>query len=271
MTPAAEIVRTDLDGPARSWTQAFYVDALRVLSASDIPFLIGGAFAFARYVGIDRATKDLDVFVRPDDVHDVLDLFRERGYGAELTFPHWLAKVHSGQHFIDVIFSSGNGIARVDDRWFEHAPDGEVLGVPVRLSPPEEMIWSKAFVQERERFDGADVMHLIGQFGPSLDWTRLLERFGPHWRVLLGHLVMFGFVYPSQRDRIPAWVTEELTQRILVEPPSESRICNGTLLSREQYLIDVERSGCDDARLEPLGTMTTDDLEIWNRDIGSGH
>ena len=133
------------------------------------------------------------------------------------------------------------------------------------------MIWSKAFVQERERFDGADVMHLISQFGPSLDWTRLLERFGPHWRVLLGHLVMFGFVYPSQRDRIPTWVTEELTKRMLVEPPSESRICNGTLLSREQYLIDVERSGCDDARLEPLGTMTTDDLEIWNRDIGSGH
>ena len=125
MTAAAEIVRTDLDGPARSWTQAFYVDALRVLSASDIPFLIGGAFAFARYVGIDRATKDLDVFVRPGDVHDVLELFRERGYGAELTFPHWLGKVHSGQHFIDVIFSSGNGIARVDDGWFEHAPDGE--------------------------------------------------------------------------------------------------------------------------------------------------
>ena len=67
---------------------------------------------------------------------------------------------------MDVIFNSGNGVARVDDLWFDHAPRTNVLGVIVRLSPAEEMIWSKAFIQERERFDGADVLHLLREVGP---------------------------------------------------------------------------------------------------------
>ena len=56
------------------------------------------------------------------------------------------------------------------------------------LSPPEEMIWSKAFVQERERYDGADVIHLLRELGPTLDWPRLLMRFGDRWRVLLSFI-----------------------------------------------------------------------------------
>jgi hypothetical protein len=31
---------------------------------------------------------------------------------------------------------------------------------------------------ERERFDGADVAHIILAYGDRLDWRRLLERFG---------------------------------------------------------------------------------------------
>ena len=32
-----------------------------------------------------------------------------------------------GQHFVDVIFGSGNGLAPVDDDWFTHAVDETVL------------------------------------------------------------------------------------------------------------------------------------------------
>src|SRR5262245_12184808 len=171
-----------------------YVEALRALSTSSIPFLIGGSLGLVRYLGVERETKDLDVFIVPGDIHRTLSCFHERGYRTELTFPHWLGKIHCGPGVIDVIFSSGNSIARVDAGWFAHARDGEVLGVPVKLCPPEEMIWSKAFVQERERFDGADVVHLIYQFGEGLDWQRLIDRFGVHWRVLFGFIVLFGFV-----------------------------------------------------------------------------
>ena len=124
----------------------------------------------------------------------------------------------------------------------------------VRLSPAEEMIWSKAFIQERERFDGADVLHLLRETGPSLDWPRLLMRFGDYWRVLFSHIILFGFVYPDKRQNVPAWVMEELTRRLSVSRPNlQSDVCYGTLLSREQYLHDIERWKYRDSREAPDG------------------
>ena len=61
MDGRAELVET----PSR----AFYRQAMEVLRRGDVPFLVGGAFAFVHQAGIDRQTKDLDLFVRPGDVH----------------------------------------------------------------------------------------------------------------------------------------------------------------------------------------------------------
>jgi hypothetical protein len=252
--------------------EGFYREALTLLDRAKVPFLVGGAFAFARYVGIERPTKDLDLFVRPEDVGRALAVFEAQGYDVELPFPHWLAKVRAGAPFIDLIFSSGNGVARVDDCWFQHAVEDEVLGLPLRLSPVEEMIWSKAFVQERERFDGADIAHLIRERGQVLDWNRLLARFGDHWRVLLSHLVLFGFVYPDQREKVPAWVLEGLVGRLESESAeADNRTCNGTLLSREQYLHDLSELGYRDGRIEPDGRMTREEADIWTAAIAETH
>ncbi len=249
---------------------AFFLHSIVRLEAAAVPFLIGGAFAFSRHTGIARRTKDLDLFVRPRDCRRVLQLFAEAGYQVRLPFPHWLGKVYSGGAFIDVIFSSGNGIATVDDLWFDHAVEGDVLGAPVRLCPAEEMIWSKSFVQERERFDGADIMHLLLALGSSLDWPRLLMRFGECWRVLLGHLIVFGFVYPSARCQVPDWVYDELVRRLVGEKGvAGQRVCNGTLLSREQYLPDLTRYDMRDGRLLPEGPMTPEEIRIWTDAIQS--
>lgn len=251
-------------------TVAFYQDALQTLERARIPFLLGGAYALTHYTGIVRHTKDLDVFVRPGDSDAALDSLASAGYRTEMTFPHWLGKAFHGDDFVDVIFRSGNGICGVDDSWFTHAETGEVLGLPVRLCPPEEIIWSKSFIQERERFDGADIQHLLRVRAPDLDWRRLLRRFGQHWRVLLGHLVMFGFVYPAQRQHIPAGVLELLLGRLrgeLQAPAGGARVCQGTLLSRAQYHIDTEEWGYQDPRLLPSNPMTEDDLAIWTEAI----
>jgi hypothetical protein len=257
---------TDRDDVLTPQTLAFYRRALHVFKGSSIPFLAGGAYALQHYTGVVRHTKDFDVFVRPADCRRVLDTFAAEGYCTELTFPHWLGKVHGDDDFIDVIFSSGNGVATVDDGWFEHAVDGEVFGEAVRLCPVEETIWSKGYVLERERYDGADINHLLRACGRGLDWRRLLGRYGRHWRVLLSHLVLFGFVYPSDRDAVPAWVLEELTGRLREEtpsPPPGKKVCQGTLISREQYLIDLEEWGYEDARLRPGGPMSPGDVQIW--------
>jgi len=253
---------------------AFYTRTLAALDAAGAEFLVGGAYALGRYTGIERHTKDFDLFVRRRDLDTILELLAGAGCRTELPYPHWLGKAHCDDHFVDVIFSSGNGVAQVDDDWFAHAPPADVFGRSVRLCPPEEMIWSKAYVMERERFDGADILHLLRAHGAALDWTRLLGRFGAHWRVLLSHLLLFDFAYPSERARIPRRVREDLWERVRNEmdaPSASSRVCFGTLLSREQYIIDLITWGYRDARLEADGPMSRENVAIWTAAIGKPH
>lgn len=251
----------------QSDTGEFYRDALLTLVDAGIPFVLGGSFAMSPYTGIVRDTKDIDVFVQPADRDRALGAFTDRGYRTEITFSHWLAKAYHGEDFIDLIFSSGNGIADVDHDWFDHAPESEVMGLNVKVCPPEEIIWTKAFIMERERFDGADVAHLLRASGQALDWDRLLLRFGEqHWRVLYAHLILFGYIYPNERNTIPPWVMADLTERLLAETqrrPEPRRTCQGTFLSRLQYVPDIESWGYEDARTLPSGTMSADQAVEW--------
>jgi len=247
-------------------TLEFYRRVMTRMQEERVPFLVGGAYAFARYTGIVRHTKDFDIFVHPRDFDRALEALKGIGCSVSRPFPHWLGKGYSGEDFVDVIFSSGNGIARVDDLWFEHSLEEEVLGISARLCPAEEMIWSKGFIQERERFDGADVAHLVRARAEEMDWDRLLMRFGAHWQVLFGHLILFGYIYPDEADRIPAKVMEKLIERQRRGVPSSGqRLCRGTILSRSQYLVDIEKWSYRDARLQPDGPMSAEELEIWTQ------
>jgi hypothetical protein len=260
-----------------AWTREFYRRSMTLMNDAGLPFMVGGAYALARYTGIERHTKDLDLHIRPTELQRTLHVFDRAGYHAEATFPHCLAKIHDGDAFIDLIYRSGNGLSEVDDQWFQHAVEGEVLGVRVLLCPAEEMIWAMAFVQERERYDGADVAHLLVALADRLDWDRLVQRFGRHWRVLMGHLVLFGYIYPNEQSRVPRRILNDLLGRLAREaghcdheaPTGSVRFCQGTFLSREQYLVDVEHWGYRDARLAPGGTMTPGDVAQWTAAIES--
>jgi predicted nucleotidyltransferase len=254
-------------------TAAFYSRALRVLVDAGVPFLVGGAFAHACFTGIRRSTKDLDLFIRREDLDRVNVLMDAEGWRSELTYPHWLAKVYAGEDFIDLIFNSGNGLTPVDDRWFRDNAEADILGVPVRIANMEDGLLSKAFIMERERYDGADIAHLLQANAERVDWPLLVERFGAHWRVLLAHLSLFGYIYPGERHRIPQWVMQALLDRMAAEiarpPAQDPHVCAGTLLSREQYLHDVERLGYIDGRLTPVSTMTPEDVATWTDAIPS--
>jgi hypothetical protein len=263
---SAAPVADELDPESRR----IYLAALHALRRARVEFLIGGAYALAPYTGVVRDTKDLDVFIRRRDCEAALSALAAAGFGTELTFPHWLAKAAMRGRVIDLIFSSGNAIALIDDDWFTHAVPGEVLGVPVLLCPPEEMIWSKGFIMERERYDGADVAHLIRACGARLDWRRLLGRFDRRWRVLLSHLILFGFIYPGERAAIPEAVVTQLLRRLdreHAQPVDDVRVCDGTLLSRQQYLLDITREGYADGRLVPRGEMTPPEIAHWTAAI----
>jgi len=216
------------------------------MKRAGVPFLVGGAYAYAHYTGIYRDTKDLDLFVHPGDVERALEVLASDGWRTEHHPDGWLAKGFKGEYFVDLIFSSGNGVAVVDDVWFEHAVPGRGFGQDVPLVPPEEMIWSKAFVMERERFDGADVAHLLRSMGPRLDWDRILRRFDRYWEVLLAQLMLFRFAYPSDRDVVPDRVMTGLLSRAvetLKSGADEERVCRGDLMSRVNYRLDIDSWG----------------------------
>jgi predicted nucleotidyltransferase len=264
---AAVALAPSLEEEVEPGTAAFYRKALQALADAGVPFLVGGAFAHACFTGIRRSTKDLDLFIKREDYERVAALMQAQGWRTEMTYPHWLAKVYAGEDFIDLIFNSGNGLTPVSDAWFRNNARAEVLGVPVSIANIEDGLLSKAFIMERERYDGADIAHLVQANAEQIDWVGLVERFGPHWRVLLAHLTLFGYVYPGERHRIPHWVMEKLVSRLAAEtrqpPPADPHLCAGTLLSREQYLHDVERLGYVDGRLTHASTMTPEDVDHW--------
>ena len=259
---AAPGVHASPEAPAAE-TREFYQRSLALLEGAGIPFMVGGGYAMAYYTGIVRCTKDLDVFCRPVDRDRVLDVLAEQGgYRTDLTWPHFLAKAIHGDAFIDVIYRSGNGLCDVDDEWFANARPGEVWGQPAMICPVEETIWSKAFVQERDRFDGADLAHLILRQGRAIDWRRLVRRFECQGceRVLLAHLIMFGFIYPSERGCVPEWVIGHLEEAVRNEQAVEQKICRGPLLSKYMYVTPVDVWGYEDVRLPPWGIWTQEDV-----------
>ena len=225
--------------------------ALRLLQEAGLEPMVGGAYALRTHTGIWRDTKDLDLFLRKDRIHEALAVLSRAGFRTEFTDPMWIAKAYGGPYFIDLIFCSGNGIGVVDARWSERAQTATVLDRESLIVPAEEMIWQKAFIQERERFDGADIHHLLRCKGKALDWEHLLLRFEAHWHVLFVHLITFRFAFPSEKEQVPAWVMQELTARLARAegtPAPVERVCRGTLLSRQQYLHETNVEGYRDAR-----------------------
>ncbi|HSP96439.1 MAG TPA: hypothetical protein VL049_04235 [Candidatus Dormibacteraeota bacterium] len=266
MSATAEACRHEVAGagvnPVR---EAFYGDVMRHLRAIQVPYLVGGAYAFAVVTGIGTRTKDLDLFVRRIDCPRALAALAAFGYDTDVPHPHWLAKVHGGDDVIDIIFNSGNGLSPVDDEWLANGLPAQVLGVDVRLCPVEEMIWNKAFIMERERYDGADVAHLLRACAEQIDWPRLLRRFAADLPVLLSHLILFTYVYPGERHRLPPGLMEELLARVAANPSAadDRRLCRGSLLSRAQYLVDVTDWGYVDARCAPRCAMSAEEVAQW--------
>jgi hypothetical protein len=229
--------------------EAFYAESLKLLVQSAIPFLLSGTYAVCAYTGIARPTKDLDVFCKAGDFPKILALFQARGFHIEVEDERWIAKVLQGDRFFDVIFAMSNGAAPVTDAWFEGDDTIEVYGATARITAPTELLVSKMFIQDRYRYDGADVVHVLYRQAERIDWKRLLSYMEPHWEVLLIHLLNFRFVYPTERDLIPRWVMTELTERLAAQislPSARVKVCRGRMFSPRDYLIDITQWGFAD-------------------------
>ncbi len=229
--------------------EEFYAECLKILNKSQIPFMLGGTFAVRVYTGIERQTKDMDIFARPGDYPKILNLFAEKGYKTAVEDERWLAKVFQKQLYFDVIFNLQNAQTHVTEDWFKKSVEGEIFGLKVRVLPPTELIYAKAFVQDRLKYDGSDIVHLILLKHKEIDWKRLLSYMDQYWEVLFVHVLNFRFVYPSEREVIPKWLLDELVGRMQNQinvPTPRNRICRGRLFSPQDYYIDVSKWGFGD-------------------------
>jgi len=228
---------------------AFYAECLQHLQDSGLPYLLTGTHAVNAYTGMDRPPKDLDVFCRAGDYPRILKHLQPFGYELEVEDERWLAKVKKGPFFMDVIFNCTSGVAPVTDCWFEEDRTIALYGLQVPIVPPTELVWSKLFVQDRYRYDGADIAHVILKQSDAIDWRRLLCYAEQYWEVLLAHLINFRFIYPTERERIPAWLLDELLDRVRAQadlPPPRMKVCRGRHFSRADYQIDIEQWGFAD-------------------------
>ena len=229
--------------------QDFVALSVEELASSHIPFLLAGTYAVSAYTGISRPTKDLDIFCKAGDFNRILAHFKSKGFDIEVEDDRWLGKVKQGEHFFDVIFAGSNGTMPIGDAWFENARQMDFNGRKVRVVAPTELIWSKCFVQLRHRYDGADVVHVILRAHDQIDWRRLLGHMEVHWEVLLMHLLNFRWIYPTERDKVPDWLLDELLERLAAQrqlPLPQMKICRGRMFSRIDFEIDVKEWGFAD-------------------------
>lgn len=222
-----------------------YRDVVQSIREAGIACAVGGAFSFQHHTGIWRTTKDLDLILPAAAVPAAFAQLAAAGFETYVKDPVWLAKVVRGEHFVDLITGVGNGSLQVDDEWIERAAPDEILGVPCRILAAEELLASKLFVARRERFDGADVVHLIRACGDRLDWNRILQLLDTHWQLLLWALTLFAYVYPGRTNLVPQDLWAGLTSRLLdrVSHPHPETPSRGTLVDPLMFAIDVNEWG----------------------------
>jgi hypothetical protein len=108
-------------------------------------------------------------------------------------------------------------------------------------------------VTHRERFDGADIAHIIYASRGTLQWERILQLVGEHWEILLWARVLFHYVYPGQSAYVPETVWEDLLARFrkTLHAPDASRVrFRGSLIDDKMFAIDVKEWGLDDVLKE---------------------
>jgi len=207
---AAEVTWENLITPDQWRVQAF---VLNHVCARQIPFALGGGLALGYYTGHLRRSKDLDIYVRPEDRASVIDVVGRCGlqdyYDVTPYDREWIYRAHVDGVIVDTIWAMANKRSTVDDQWIE-GPSVQLCGQTVPVIPAEELIWSKLYVLQRDRCDWPDIINLIGATGPSLDWEHLFARVAEDLPLMKGVMSIFSWLAPERAERIPRRVWSKL-------------------------------------------------------------
>jgi hypothetical protein len=182
-----------------------------------VSFALSGGFAASFYTAFWRNTKDMDLCILPRDRDSMVEITSDAGlhdlYDEKPYDRGWIYRATHEGLIVDAIWQLANYQGVVDDAWLTLGPEVTVYGDTVRLVPPEEMIWSKIHVVQRERCDFPDVINILYACGAHLDWSRMFERLEGEERLLASVLVLFSWLAPGRAREFPEWIWDKLEIR----------------------------------------------------------
>lgn len=202
-----------------------YADVITTAREHKIRFALGGGLAFSAYSGYLRNTKDMDLFVMDDDQEALLTIMEEAGFReyTEVTYDRrWSYRGFKDGYILDILWKMLNERGRIDEVWVTVGWEVEVRGTTVQLLPPEELVWSKLYIMNRERCDWPDIINLLHVRGPAMDWERLLGRIGEDAPALGGVMSLFRWLCPGVAQELPEWIWPRMGLETALKGPKPS-------------------------------------------------
>jgi hypothetical protein len=219
----------------------------RVMSACNkagLPFAVGGGLAVGVYTGLWRETKDIDFYVLPKHREKIKQILTENGlidYFDQLPYDRaWIYRSVRDAVIVDVIWAMANHKTDIDDRWVMGGPEVTMRGETFRIVPPEEMIWAKLYVLQKDRCDWPDVSNMIHMQRDRLDWGHLLQRLGSDAPLLRAALTVLEWLCPGVAED-PPWVRAELDFPKPVDARPEAIRGRADLLDRRPWFGIADR------------------------------
>jgi hypothetical protein len=209
-----------VSNPLTNWSQHIpeqewevYDEVLDAAISRRIPFALGGAFAVATYTGCWRNTKDLDLYVLPENRERMIDLLSSLGFTDYFDVKGydrwWIYRSHRDENIIDVIWAMANHRQQIDGLWMS-GPEVTLRGRRMKVLPAEAMLWDKLYILQRDRCDWGDVLNLLYAAGPKVNWEMLLGRIGEDSALIAGALSLFRWVAPGRAAELPSWIWERV-------------------------------------------------------------
>jgi len=197
--------------PAGRWSR--YSEVISEAKRRGIPFAVGGGLAMMAYAGQVRDSKDIDLYVTPENREAMIAVVLQAGlvdyYDRAPYDRNWIFRSCREDLIIDVMWAMANQRAQVDQSWLD-GPSTTVDELTFPLVRPEETLWTKLYVMQRDRCDWPDALNILNGIGPELDWARLLERLGDDMPLLAGLLQVFRWIYPPRYNQLPQAIRTRL-------------------------------------------------------------
>lgn len=186
--------------------RAVFRETIELLEERSFDYAVGGGMATDHWISGVTRIDDIDLVIREEEAHDILQHLEAAAYTAREMEHSWLHKAFKDGVTIDLMFELKNGTP-FDGPFSEHRKRGGMLGTIAYVMAPEDQIASLGTVDRmtigEHWYSMIDIMA-----NNDLDWDYLVLR---AQRI---PLQMLSVIYFAVSEKVPVQkgVTEQLTE-----------------------------------------------------------